>query len=163
MCLANFTYLSGLSPAQSFLWFPKIPTVFAVNGLAEQLFPMAHAEQEPVTAATIGPVMLTLSQVVKRDDRLSPLDTFVTSHVIGSHDSYEIGFRPLASGEELLVYLHWATGISGYVLAFGPNGAYKVVNGALHPFGRSPVARQHDGAILSSVVTELQAATHLKR
>jgi hypothetical protein len=73
--------------------------------------------------------ILTLSDVVKRDDRLSTLDTFVTFYVVGSHESYEIGFRPFESGEELLVYLHWATGMTGYVLAFGPDGAYKVVNG----------------------------------
>jgi len=29
--------------------------------------------------------ILTLSQGVKRDDRLSPLDTFVTFYVMGSH------------------------------------------------------------------------------
>jgi hypothetical protein len=74
----------------------------------------------------------------------------------------EIGFRPFESGEELLVYLNWATGMTGYVLAFGPNGAYKVVNGVLHPFGRSPVARQHDGATVSSVVTALQPGSDMK-
>jgi hypothetical protein len=69
--------------------------------------------------------ILRLSLVVERDDRLSPLDTFVTFYVTGSHDSYEIGFRPFEIGEKLLVYLNWATGMTGYVLAFGPHGAYK--------------------------------------
>jgi hypothetical protein len=150
-------------------WKPAPPSIQAL-GRAADVIAIGTIEQvtdikRPAGGGYTSPWMeciLTLSQVVKRDDRLSPLDTFVTFYVIGSHDSYEIGFRPFESGEELFVYLNWATGMTGYVLAFGPSGAYRVVNGVLHPFGRSPVARQHDRATVSSVVTELQPASHLK-
>lgn len=148
-------------------WQPAPASIEAL-GRASDVIAIGTIEQvtdieRPAGGGHTSPWMeciLTLSQVVKRDDRLSPLDTFVPFYVIGSHDSYEIGFRPFESGEELLVYLNWATGMTGYVLAFGPQGAYKVVNGVLHPYGRSLVARQHDGATVSSVVTALQPASH---
>jgi hypothetical protein len=100
---------------------------------------------------------LNISQLVKQDTRVSPVSTALTFYIIGSHKSYEIGFRPFQKGEELLVYLKMASGIDGYVLTFGPEGAYKIANGTLRPFGRSAVARQHAGKSVGSIVAALHA------
>jgi hypothetical protein len=35
---------------------------------------------------------LNISQLVKQDTRVSPVTTVLTFYVIGSHNSYEIGF-----------------------------------------------------------------------
>jgi len=163
--------LLNVESSQIYVNWMAAPASIEALGRAADVIAMGTIDQvtdieRPADGGYTSPWMeciLTLSDVVKRDDRLSPLDTFVTFYVVGSHDSYEIGFRPFESGEELLVYLHWATGMTGYVLAFGPDGAYKVVNGGLHPFGRSPVARQHDGLTVSSVLTALQPARPLKK
>jgi hypothetical protein len=100
---------------------------------------------------------LNVSQLVKRDTHISPDSTGLSFYVTGSRKSYEIGFRPFQKGEELLVYLKMASGVDGYVLAFGPEAAYKIINGTLHPFGRSAVAKQHDGKNVGSVVSALHA------
>jgi hypothetical protein len=105
---------------------------------------------------------LNISQFVKQDTRVSPVTTVLTFYVMGSHNSYEIGFRPFQKGEELLVYLKMASAIDGYVLTFGPEAAYKIKNGTLQPFGRSAVARQHDGKSVSSIVAALQRASPVK-
>jgi hypothetical protein len=100
---------------------------------------------------------LNISQLVKQDTHVSPVSTALTFYIIGGHKSYEIGFRPFQKGEELLVYLKMASGIDGYVLKFGPEAAYKIANGTLRPFGRSAVARQHDGKSVGSIVAALRA------
>jgi hypothetical protein len=100
---------------------------------------------------------LNISQLVKQDTRVSPVSTALTFYVMGSHNSYEKGFRPFQKGEELLVYLKMASGIDGYVLTFGPEAAYKITDGTLQPFGRSAVARQHDGNSVASIVAALHA------
>jgi hypothetical protein len=100
---------------------------------------------------------LKISQLVKQDTRVTPVSTALTFYVMGSHNSYEIGFRPFQKGEDLLVYLRMASGVDGYVLAFGPEAAYKIANSTLQRFGRSVVARQHDGKDVGSVVAALHA------
>jgi len=105
---------------------------------------------------------LKISQLVKQDTRVSAASTVLTFWVMGSHNSYEIGFRPFQKGEELLVYLKMASGIDGYVLTFGPESAYKIKNGTLQPFGRSAVARQHDGKNVGSIVAALHRASSVK-
>jgi hypothetical protein len=100
---------------------------------------------------------LKISQLVKQDTHLTRGSIAVTFYVMGSQNSYENGFRPFQPGEELLVYLRMASGVDGYVLAFGPEAAYKITDGTLRPFGRSAVAKQHEGKRVDSVVTALHA------
>jgi hypothetical protein len=100
---------------------------------------------------------LNVSQLVKRDTHISTDGTGLSFYVIGSQKSYEIGFRPFQKGEELLLYLKMASGVDGYVLAFGPEAAYKITDGTLRPFGRSTVAKQHNGKNVGSVVAALHA------
>lgn len=100
---------------------------------------------------------LNISELLKEDLHVSPATTLLTFYVKGSHKSYETGFRPFQKSEEVLVYLKMATGVDGYVLAFGPESAYKVTAGILRRFGRSAVARQHDGQTVGSIVAALRA------
>jgi hypothetical protein len=46
---------------------------------------------------------LNISELLKQDMHVSPVTTVLTFYVMGSHNSYEIGFRPFQKGEELLV------------------------------------------------------------
>jgi hypothetical protein len=105
---------------------------------------------------------LNISQLIKQDTRVSPVSTALTFYVSGSHNSYEIGFRPFQKGEELLVYVKMASGVDGYVLTFGPEAAYQIKNGTLQPFGRSVVARQHDGKSVGYIVAALHRASSVK-
>ena len=100
---------------------------------------------------------LGISQLVKQDTRVTPVSRGLTFYVIGSQKSYETGFRPFQKGEELLVYLKMASGVDGYVLAFGPEAAYKITDGTLRPFGRSAVASHHAGKRVGSIVAALRA------
>jgi hypothetical protein len=106
---------------------------------------------------------LNISQLIKQDIRVSSATTVLKFYVMGSRNSYEIGFRPFQKGEELLVDLKMASGIDGYELAFGPDGAYTITDGTLHRFGRSAVARQHDGKNVGSIVPALHGATSVKK
>jgi hypothetical protein len=75
-------------------WMPAPPSIKAL-GRAADVIALGTIERvtditRPAGGGHTSPWMeciLTTSQVVKRDDRLSPLDTFVTFYVIGSHDS----------------------------------------------------------------------------
>jgi hypothetical protein len=162
--MCSFMLWTGESHQMHIDWEPAPPSIEELARAAEVnaigTIDQVTDTQRSSGAGFTSPSMecrLNITQLVKQDTRVSPVSTALTFYVTGSHNSYEIGFRPFQKGEELLVYLKMASGIDGYVLRFGPEAAYKIKNGTLQRFGRSAVASQHDGKSVASIVATLHA------
>lgn len=68
----------------------------------------------------------------------------------------EEGNPPLEVGETYVLTLRWNELVSAYVLPFGADSVFEVINGRIEPRGRGPAAMQFKGRRPAEVLSRIQ-------
>lgn len=105
----------------------------------------------------------TLRETIKNGERLPADGGTLTFLGIGSTASPEVGFRTFRRREDVVLFLKWVPGVNAFQVAHGPEGAFAVSSdGALVPFGRTPIAKEIASKPLDAAITELRQTAGLR-
>lgn len=60
------------------------------------------------------------------------------------------GETPLKPGSEYVLFLKWDVHLEEFLPFHGPDAAFQIQNGVIHPTGKSPISEEHTGKSVAS-------------
>lgn len=60
------------------------------------------------------------------------------------------GETPLKPGSEYVLFLKWDAHLEEFLPFHGPDAAFQIQNGVIHPTGKSPISEEHTGKSVAS-------------